>query len=876
VAAGFCDRCLKTGQINDLMGNPNVAEFRQKVSKMAGPADAKNYPSKSISLRKAIKIIELLSKVKQPYWVMSPIIPQCVEYASKLPWDAPSLAKLLNILIFVSQFEDVRATSASASPMHSRGSVLVPGTRSSASLPPIGSAAGHTGNRAGSVSFCLSPDQSTATLAATAAAFSAAASPGSAGPGTGNRRRASTADFSEQLAYGSSKILMLRNLENLVGKMWRSHMNKNLSFPPAGKDGKMFFIGSLDKHRYHSYIHMDFESALSLAESHHTILLSELAYVCIYCWDAEFSTIKQMLTRGQTTFTRRPAILGFYDTTKAKMTGVERLCLIRLLHWYSTENAFLGIDWDDVEINAKDRLFPFAIPPSLLQKSHNELNYLAGVLVEELKQQRVKDEAEDAAVAEGGSIAAAFRKVEDAREQLATAEREEQELRTLEQIEQYNREQFLASQTLGYVDHFLLNNQDALEMQSVTAPLSRSSSFDLGMSSRNTTRPNSQQGRGLRRSNTEGGGSGKVFLTTDPSQDAQSLAEDLDRARSAAGLPTTAELAQEGTGTYSAFASATHTADSLAAHLAAAQPGHHGERTLGGLARPLSPEPRRVPSRGGLRSPDSSQYSPAGPTRPVSAKPPSRPTSPEQPDLTAGKYISRRMLTPLEAVVRKMVIRDPSKTMAGKGVTGTPIRAKRTDVENPYGDIGSVAEGSLNEGSTVSQVSSSHNSNAGLKLRFALGMHDEEQLDANAQYIQVREANRKSRLMAAQGRIQERIAVKERQEEETNTAAALAAGMINPSKMFAKPQLTRVNSQKNKVTVRTLPVLNFNQYVGDYGELKIELATHLSAESAVKVFSFRNKPVSLQTFQEIVNHYFKAWHFDHLIRIDIVGEYRCC
>jgi hypothetical protein len=161
VAAGFCDRCLKTGQINDLMGNPNVAEFRQKVSKMAGPADAKNYPSKSISLRKAIKIIELLSKVKQPYWVMSPIIPQCVEYASKLPWDAPSLAKLLNILIFVCQFEDVRATSASASPMHSRGSVLVPGTRSSASLPPIGSAGGHTGNRAGSVSFCLSPDQST-------------------------------------------------------------------------------------------------------------------------------------------------------------------------------------------------------------------------------------------------------------------------------------------------------------------------------------------------------------------------------------------------------------------------------------------------------------------------------------------------------------------------------------------------------------------------------------------------------------------------------------------------------------------------------------------------------------------------------------------
>jgi hypothetical protein len=365
MAAGFCDRCIKSGQICDLMGNPNVAEFRQKVSKMAGPADAKNYPAKSISLRKAIKIVELLSKVKQPYWVMSPIIPQCVEYASKLPWDAPSIAKLLNILIFVSLFEDSKgASSANNSPLHSRGA----GTRGSVSLPSITQTnSGTVGNRPSAVSFSLSPDQSTATLAANAAALSAAG--GSAGtPGGGNRRRASTADASEQLQFGSTKIIMLRNLETLVGKLWKSNMNKNLSMPPAGKEGKMFFISSMDKHRYNSYINMDFESAFALADPNHTILLSELAYVCISCWDAEYSTIKAMLSRGQTTFGRRPAILGFYDTTKAKMNGVERLCLIRLLHWYSTEHAFLGIDWDDVETNAKDRLFPFAIPPSLLQK----------------------------------------------------------------------------------------------------------------------------------------------------------------------------------------------------------------------------------------------------------------------------------------------------------------------------------------------------------------------------------------------------------------------------------------------------------------------------------------------------------------------------
>jgi hypothetical protein len=106
--------------------------------------------------------------------------------------------------------------------------------------------------------------------------------------------------------------------------------------------------------------------------------------------------------------------------------------------------------------------------------------------------------------------------------------------------------------------------------------------------------------------------------------------------------------------------------------------------------------------------------------------------------------------------------------------------------------------------------------------------------------------------------------------------------MINPAKIFAprqsviKPQLTRVNSQKRKVNVRALPVLDFNQYVGEYGQVTIEMATHLSAESAVKVFSFKNKPVSLPTFEEIVAHYFKPWHFDYLVRIDIVGKSTCC
>ena len=375
---------------------------------MAGPIDSKNHPPKTISLKKAIKIIELLCKVKYPYWVMSPIIPQCVEYASKLPWEHTSIAKLLNIILYVSFYEDIqhRESISTATSGHTRHSFLnnsninSGGLRNSISLPAIHStaaaaaAAGHSSSstriQTNNVSFQLpSEQQAYAIINATAAAFTSAShnnNTTSTNTTANNsqqsspqhpRRRTSSADISEHMQFGSSKIVMLRNIEQFISKIWVSNVNKNLSQnPEENKDGIKYFIKSLDKHRYSSYIQLNFDIAYNLAEPQHNILLSELAYICNYCWDIEFLTIKNMLNRGQTTFGRRAAIVGSYDTSKAYMNGIERLCLIRLLHWYSTENNFLGIDWEDVEINAKDRLFPFTIPSTLLEKSHNELNYL--------------------------------------------------------------------------------------------------------------------------------------------------------------------------------------------------------------------------------------------------------------------------------------------------------------------------------------------------------------------------------------------------------------------------------------------------------------------------------------------------------------------
>ncbi len=889
MAAGFCDRCIKTGQIYDLSGNPNVAEFRQKVSKLAGTGNEKTFQPKSISLRKAIKIIELLTLSKQPYWVMAPIIPQCVEYASKLPWDRTSLSKILNLLIFMCLYED---TKGSQSMIASRSNTAS-GSRNSMSLPSLGHHGSAGGNRASSVSFSLAPEQSAASLAAAIAHASAHAhshhgSPvGTPGTHTPARRRGSSADMSENALFGSSKVVLLRNLDTLINKLWRANPNKVVT--TQGRENKMFFLSSLEKHKFPTYIPMNFDQALALAESNHSIQLSELAYICVFCWDVEYATIKQMLERGQTTFSRRPAIVGFYDTNKAKMTAIERMCLIRLLHWYSTEEEFLGIDWEDVQMNAKERLFPFAIPASLLEKSHNELNHLASVLVQELKDQKTKDAAEDAMLAESGAIAAAHRKLNQARAEVEELRREEEEIYTLEQIEQFNREQYLASHTLGYVDNFLLHNKDAME--GVHPPVSRMSTartVDSDSYSYKSSRPSSSRKMQHSMSMSD------AFIT-DPTQEQEKLLDTLNHARSSAGLPTTADLAAaDGAGAFSAFATTVHTLDSVERQLVHSRPGTAGERTIGGLARPLTPH-----GGGHLLVVKPASTVPSTPATanekkitPQALDTDLSPRLNTQQKLAQENFVSRNLPTPLEADVARMKIADPTTFITGHGVTSTAVRSRHHGGggQSHYDTTDNSGEGFNTLSSLQRQASESFFPSrmpSRLPSRRTLSAlvepAEEVKIDPDVQYQAALEASKQSRLQAAQGRVQERIDLKERLEREkeaaqnanntdhSGTKIQFGATSTHPGKLFKKPTLTRINSQKRQVNLRVLPVLNFNQYIGEYGAVTIDLATHLSAESAVQVFSLRDRSISVPTFQNVVDHYFKPWHFDHLVRIDIVN-----
>jgi hypothetical protein len=114
------DSCLKTNELynEQTTSSTGVNEFRTKLSKcfhmISLTNNNANNPavnqlnqnnSKVIPLKKALKIVQFLSAIRQPYWVMAPLIASCTEYESRLAWSEESMSKLINILFYVSLTE---------------------------------------------------------------------------------------------------------------------------------------------------------------------------------------------------------------------------------------------------------------------------------------------------------------------------------------------------------------------------------------------------------------------------------------------------------------------------------------------------------------------------------------------------------------------------------------------------------------------------------------------------------------------------------------------------------------------------------------------------------------------------------------------------
>lgn len=454
MAIVYCDRCMKTGCIIDVSGNPTLNEFAGKLDRQVQQGNGVMVSQsinilKRISFKKALKAIDVLSSTSQPHWVMSPMIPICIEYGAKLPWDKTSMSKLLTILLFLVLSDELNSNHASKHHLNSRpkrevddNHTIIASDGLTPLLPPIANT-----NTANTETFMTSSTASTTNQQHDSELLTMAASMVDNNNNTNSYTSSSSyipQDNNRTAIVSPTRMQFLRTIDDFISKVWSSSVHRDLSRPDATINDKMEYLMHLSEHSTIKYVPVTIDEAYKLIRSKDSMFLSELSYVCIKCWDFEYKLIKSLIEKAKFTFKRRTAISGCYDTKQAEMNAADRLCLIRLMHWYSVDDEMLPIDWDEVIEKSKERLFPFAMPDSLVSKSINELNHLERVVKQDKVEQKIKDDFEDKKLKSTGQGILETKK-------RLRAEKKLEEL-SIADIEKEQREQYLSTQQLGYAD----------------------------------------------------------------------------------------------------------------------------------------------------------------------------------------------------------------------------------------------------------------------------------------------------------------------------------------------------------------------------------------------------------------------------------------
>jgi hypothetical protein len=99
-----CDKCLRQGRIFDDYNAPSVNEVRAFFQK--------HKPVRSISLKKALRIISVMTVSHQPHWICAPLYASCVESGSPMFWTEQSMSRLINLILNYVQSPLVDPTNA--------------------------------------------------------------------------------------------------------------------------------------------------------------------------------------------------------------------------------------------------------------------------------------------------------------------------------------------------------------------------------------------------------------------------------------------------------------------------------------------------------------------------------------------------------------------------------------------------------------------------------------------------------------------------------------------------------------------------------------------------------------------------------------------
>ena len=473
-----------------------MLDFKERLTKATSKIVIANTTNKTfdqtqvIPAKKAIKILEILLAAENPFWSMTTFSASCVEYGCPPPWGPEGVSKLLNVLIFVILYGSKHYLSGIPDRTASRLSSTF--TRSKLNSPASNHQQSYKTLDWSGVEEADSPQQlgSSSEILGKVGDDASASDVRSYSP-------SKSALSSPNKSTATARSSLFRGLESLTSEFWTSAMHKNAKY--LLNDKRLLFEYLLGLHK--SYMSkssqpellqqqkkgrlgfiplttedaLAFLSAIQQSPSQFTISLSELALVCIHCWQAECHALKEKMSKGTINVLRRNAIAGYYDSSQASMTAVERLAMTRILHWYNyledtddssgdrlhiitTSNPHSnistkgrGMNWDDVQLKFQQRNFPFDIPESLMSKSRNELNYLAQSLRTYIIEYDRKNALEDS-LTEAGPYSKHSRGLKSRGSQnmvFKDGSGIADDIVTVNEIERFHRGEYLKSQSLG-------------------------------------------------------------------------------------------------------------------------------------------------------------------------------------------------------------------------------------------------------------------------------------------------------------------------------------------------------------------------------------------------------------------------------------------
>ena len=270
IVIAYCERCWKLGEIKSEDDEPSVSEVRTKLNKFAH--------NKQFSIRRSLRLIQILFASSQPHWSMAPYLSACREYSSNCPWGPESMARMLHLLFWVS---------------------------------------------------------------------------------------------SKVMEDGFESYDLANQIEMKAKELWRATMK------PRVREEILFgTVTPLEGVENAFTLDMvTVEEAMQEAE-HNFLTAAHLALTLTEAWEQEALLINSNLTRAVISSTRRMGVRGVFRPECAAISIAEKNCMLKILKWYAN-NARREVDWEEVRNLNQQRLFPFHVPDSLMEKSTAELNHHA-------------------------------------------------------------------------------------------------------------------------------------------------------------------------------------------------------------------------------------------------------------------------------------------------------------------------------------------------------------------------------------------------------------------------------------------------------------------------------------------------------------------